>query len=161
MKNRFLSVVLWRRALAKSAFSILFFTALLSVSPFGQPALMAQGVITGQITDAEGEPLPGAYIKVLQTGQVATANETGLYRVEGLEPGTYDLRFSFVGFKPELRTTRVKEGTAKTIMHVQLKEEVIQLKGLEVRANRVELLGTATTTVLRQKELMAADDARD
>ena len=122
---------------------------------------MAQGVITGQITDAEGEPLPGAYIKVLQTGQVATANETGLYRVEGLEPGTYDLRFSFVGFKPELRTTRVKEGTAKTIMHVQLKEEVIQLKGLEVRANRVELLGTATTTVLRQKELMAADDARD
>ncbi len=124
-------------------------------------ALPAQGVITGQLTDAGGDPLPGAHVKVLETGDLTIADETGLYRIEGLQPGTYHLRFSFVGFKPVVRTTVVKEGTSKTILHLQLKEEVIQLQGLEVRANRNVLMQICPSALVSSKKITDADDARD
>lgn len=96
----------------------------------------SQGTITGQITDKEGEPLPGATVLVLDTGKGVAANENGVYRVEGLAPGRYRLRFSYVGYENQFRETSVIEQTSKTLLHVQLTERVIEMDELIVSATR-------------------------
>ena len=59
------------------------------------------GFLTGQITDQQNAPLPGATITVTNTQtqevRTATADAQGRYRVE-LTPGRYTVRFSQTGF---------------------------------------------------------------
>ncbi len=121
----------------------------------------AQGLITGQITDIKGEPLPGAHVEIPAEGKVSIANEKGVYRIEKLEPGTYELLFSYVGYQTEKRTTRVVEGTAKTILHVQMQEQIISLNALEVRALRPSQEAPFTSETLNKKQLSKADNGRD
>ena len=63
--------------------------------------VLTKGTIGGTVTDAAGAAVPGA--KVVVTGQTgertATANESGIFRVENLEPGTYTVRVEQTGFK--------------------------------------------------------------
>ena len=99
-------------------------------------SLWSQGTITGQITDAAGESLPGATVLVLENGRGAAANDNGVYTIEGLAPGDYTLRFSYVGYENQVRKTQVVEGTWKTLMHVQLTELVIEIDELIVSATR-------------------------
>ncbi len=65
--------------------------------------LMPEGVITGQVTDAEGEPLEGVQImvmhseiangtrRVVPSGRGQATDEDGNFRVGGLAPGKYYL----------------------------------------------------------------------
>jgi protocatechuate 3,4-dioxygenase beta subunit len=68
-------------------------------------ALPRGGVIAGRITDELGEPAPGARVeaaefryirgqRVLVAARIATSNDTGEYRLGGLEPGPYQVRAS-------------------------------------------------------------------
>lgn len=75
---------------------------------FATTCLIAQttSAIHGRITDPQGLAVAGATITVSSPAlatRVATATDiTGSYRVGGLEPGVYDLRFEKLGFKPQL-----------------------------------------------------------
>ncbi len=54
--------------------------------------------IVGKITDAQGSPLPGASVWLLETRQGSVADEQGGFSIQLEAPGTYTLRISFVGF---------------------------------------------------------------
>ncbi len=56
-------------------------------------------VATGRISDAAGEPLPGAVARVKETGQGVAADLIGNYTLE-VEPGQ-TIEFSFVGMEPQ------------------------------------------------------------
>src|SRR5699024_8185646 len=61
--------------------------------------------VSGTVTDEEtGEPIPGAniYISELQTG--AATDAEGMYEITNIEPGTYSLTASYVGYE-EYETT--------------------------------------------------------
>lgn len=76
-------------------------------------AQSTQGEILGSVTDPAGALVPGAKVTVtnLERGfrRSATTNETGLYRVPHLEPGSYSVTIEHAGFKQFKRTPLLLE----------------------------------------------------
>lgn len=64
-------------------------------------AVAQTGTISGKLIDNDqnGEPLPFANIIIKGTSQGTTSDFDGLYTITNLEPGTYTLEFSFVGYE--------------------------------------------------------------
>jgi len=61
------------------------------------------GTISGTVTDAQnGETLPGANVSVVGTQRGTATNASGQYTIQNVQPGTYSLRASFVGFQPQV-----------------------------------------------------------
>jgi len=58
-----------------------------------------EGVITGRVVDAtNGEPMTRATVRLLNTPKGAVTNTSGTYTLIGVKPGTYSLKFSYVGY---------------------------------------------------------------
>ncbi|MCB0714278.1 MAG: carboxypeptidase regulatory-like domain-containing protein [Ignavibacteriae bacterium] len=57
-------------------------------------ALQAQSTCTlqGAVLDSNGEPIPGATVLVLGTSRGASTNADGKYVIQGLMPGSYQIR---------------------------------------------------------------------
>jgi Carboxypeptidase regulatory-like domain len=66
--------------------------------------VQTKGMVGGTVTDISGAAIPGARIVVTgQTGERSgTTNESGIFRIENLEPGTYTVRVEQTGFKSAL-----------------------------------------------------------
>ena len=63
------------------------------------PALAQTGTLAGLVLDGDyAEPLPGANVLITELGTGAATGLDGTYRVAGLAPGAYTVRYSFVGF---------------------------------------------------------------
>lgn len=88
------------------------------------------GHVTGRVMDSNKQVLPGAsiYIENLHTGVVSDIN--GFYMLPNLDPGTYKLKISYVGYEPREITLEVPEDRTK-VMDFILKDGV-ELKGVEV-----------------------------
>ncbi|MFM1931533.1 MAG: hypothetical protein RL226_836 [Bacteroidota bacterium] len=78
------------------------------------PAVFAQagsGTLKGKVTDAEtGEPLPFVNVVVFLNGNQITGANTdfdGEFTIKPIDPGTYDVMYSFVGYNTK-RVTGVK-----------------------------------------------------
>ena len=82
-----------------------FFPALIFCLSLSLPALaqLSTGTITGTVVDPQGAPIAGVKVRVVETNTNFQANsETnsdGLYRIQSLQPGTYDVTFEASGFK--------------------------------------------------------------
>lgn len=59
------------------------------------------GSIAGKLTDREmnGEPLPFANVTIKGTSKGTTSDYDGLYVLDKIEPGTYTVVFSFIGYE--------------------------------------------------------------
>jgi len=88
-----------------SLYLILF---LFGTSVFGQ----ATGSIVGKLIDREmnDEPLPFANVLIKGTAKGTTSDFDGLYELSGLEPGTYTIVYSFLGYETVERTVTVEAG---------------------------------------------------
>ena len=88
--------------------------------------VVKQGTIRGRIIDTSKQTLPGAsiYIENLKTG--VTSDVNGFYTFANLNPGTYTVKVSYVGYAPvEIKIT-IPEG--KT-----LERDVILNEGVELQ----------------------------
>ena len=76
-----------------------------------------QGTITGTITDgATGQPLPGVNVLVEGTDLGAATGPKGIYEITGVEPGTYAVTASFIGYGDETEEgVEVQEGQTTTV----------------------------------------------
>ncbi|MCP9234973.1 TonB-dependent receptor [Lewinella sp. JB7] len=85
------------------------FFLLMSVTGFGQSAS-----VTGQVTTEDGQALPGAAVGVagVSTGTFTDAN--GTYALS-LDPGTYQLRATFVGYALLERELTLSAGQTVTL----------------------------------------------
>ena len=64
---------------------------------------LAQGTLTGTVRDQSGGVLPGVTVDasspaLIEKVRTAVTDETGQYRITGLNPGTYSLTFRLTGF---------------------------------------------------------------
>lgn len=85
-----------------------------------------QGTIRGRVIDATKQTLPGAsiYIEKLHTG--VTSDVNGFYTFSNLDPGTYTVKVSYVGYSPvELKIT-IPAGRT-------LEKDVVLNEGLELQ----------------------------
>ena len=58
------------------------------------------GTIEGTIVNPQGEALPGVQVVLQGTMQGTTTDAEGQYTIPDVEPGTYTVRATFVGFAP-------------------------------------------------------------
>ncbi len=94
-----------------------FFLSLLLIAAV-QLSAQETGSIAGTITDKEvnNEPLPFANILIKGTTKGTTSDFDGLYEIADLEPGTYIVAYSFVGYETvEIPDIAVEAGKVTTI----------------------------------------------
>jgi hypothetical protein len=78
------------------------------------PAASPAGTLAGRITDAQGEPLAGAWVLVAHRSGVTWHQRTdaaGQYRLEGIAPGTYRPVVGAPGFE----SARFGQGWGQTV----------------------------------------------
>ena len=88
--------------------------------------IVKQGTVRGRIIDVTKQTLPGAsiYIEKLHTG--VTSDVNGFYTFPNLDPGTYTVKVSYVGYSPvELKIT-IPAGRT-------LEKDVILNEGVELQ----------------------------
>ena len=91
---------------------------------------IAPGVVTGRVVDADRQSLPGASVTIegLNTGVVSDIN--GYYTFPNLKPGTYMVRVSYVGYRPQV-IKLVVTGDKPKVQDFVLKDGA-ELAGVEV-----------------------------
>ncbi|MDO4163284.1 MAG: TonB-dependent receptor [Bacteroides sp.] len=107
-------------------FLILFASASNAMMADEKANVVRQGTVRGRIVDASKQTLPGAsiYIEKLHAG--VTSDVNGFYTFTNLDPGTYTVKVSYVGYSPvELKIT-IPEG--KT-----LEKDVVLQEGVELQ----------------------------
>jgi len=116
-----------------------FFGAALLFSVMAAGVVSAQekapGSIFGTVTDrVTSAPLFGASVNIVGTQKGGIVNERGEYRIEGVEPGTHNLRFSMIGYQTFIRTNvAVSPGRAVEV-HIRLEQAPVEVEGVTVRA---------------------------
>jgi TonB-dependent receptor len=98
---------------------------------------MAQetGAIAGVVVDGEsGDPLPGANVSIQGTTTGTATDLNGRYRIAGLEPGSYDVVFSFIGFQQKTVTGVEVEAGQTAKIDLTLNPETEQLDEVIVTA---------------------------
>ena len=98
-------------------------------------ALFGQGTISGSVSDADGNALPGAHVVVEGTTLGAAATLSGGYSIN-VPDGSYTVTASVVGYKSSSATVRVSGSNASA--NFTLESASVALGGVEVLAERVD-----------------------
>ncbi|MFC5408908.1 SusC/RagA family TonB-linked outer membrane protein [Larkinella bovis] len=100
--------------------------------------------LTGRVTDANGQSLPGVTVVIVGTTLGSASDENGTYSFGvSLPAGTYALNFSFIGYAPFRQAITL--GSQPTVTtNASLKEDVMNLD---------EVVATGSTTQTSRREL--------
>lgn len=138
---------------------LLFFVLL-----FGASAAMAQqstSTLEGRVTDANtGEGLVFASVTLYKTGETTpvtggTSDIEGNYSLPNIEPGTYDVEFSFIGYTSQKQTGVLLYAGQVIRLNAKLSEGVQIDSIVEIIAYTVPLISQDQTTT--GKTITSAD----
>jgi outer membrane receptor protein involved in Fe transport len=117
------------------------------------------GRIKGTVTDSKtGEPLSGVSVQIEGTTMGAKTNFDGDYMIISVQPGTYDLLFTSIGYK-STKMTGVRVNSDQTSeRNLQLTQSVVDMGVTEVRGTKkgIDFLETQSVTIKTQKEIISA-----
>ncbi len=94
---------------------------------------VAQRTISGNVSDSQGQGMPGVNVIVKGTSAGTTSDATGKYNISVTEDGAVILVFSFIGYS----TQEVDAGT-RTTVDVTMAEDVRELNEVVVTALGIE-----------------------
>ncbi|WP_242928346.1 SusC/RagA family TonB-linked outer membrane protein [Pontibacter vulgaris] len=123
--------------------------ALLSQPVFAQTT---RYTVSGTVTDARTKsPLPGVVVKFQNSNTATATDASGKYNLSAnLAAGTYQLTFSYIGFKPATKSV-VLGASATVTVDAQISEDVVGLDEVVVTGTSVatskKQLGNAISTV--------------
>lgn len=118
------------------------------------------GSIVGKLTDKEmnNEPLAFANVLIKGTTKGTTSDFDGLYEIANLEPGTYIVQFSFLGYKTvEIPNVEVVAGKVTTVNVPMSAEEGVALD--EVVITTVARKDSETALLLDQKKAVVIKES--
>jgi outer membrane receptor protein involved in Fe transport len=129
---------------------------------FSASAALAQagaGSIKGVIKDSKtGEPIPFANVVVelggIQIGS-GQSNFDGEYIVKPVDPGSYVVKTSYVGYKPVATTGVIVSSGKITTVDVKLESSVVEIKTYEVIAYDVPLIDDYQGKTVTKEEIYA------
>lgn len=123
----------------KKLLCLLFIGMFLFASEFGR--------ISGRVVDAEtSEPLIGADVIVEGTELGAATDANGEFTVLYVPAGTYRVVASYISYNPFTYSNVVVNSDQTTQLNFRLPPTVIQVTGVEVRAERPLIVRTETST---------------
>ncbi len=132
-------------------YTILF--ALLGVNPVYAGET---GKIAGRVTDAAtGEPLPGVNVVIVGTTQGAVTDADGYYAIIKVDPGTYSVQASIIGYaRTTVQEVRVQIDRT-TDVDFSMQEETLQAGEVVVVAERevIQIDRTTTTSYVDSEQL--------
>lgn len=101
---------------------------------FPQPvAEQGKGRIVGSVVDfVTRQPLIGANVLIIGTTIGAATDINGNFRIENLDPNTYQLRASVIGYEPQTKTDVVVSPGRLTQVAFTLSAQIIEFEGVEV-----------------------------
>lgn len=112
------------------------------------------GSISGTIVDSEsGETLIGANVVIHGTSIGSTTDLAGRYSINGVEPGSHDLVFSYIGYTSKTVTGVDVEAGKTTRVELALAPEAIGLEEVVVEARALE---NTEAALLKQRQKAAA-----
>lgn len=114
----------------KRSFYLLTVLLLLIASP---SLALQSGTLRGIVTDAvTSEPLPGANVVIqdIDPPRGTATNKDGKFEIKNIPLGRHDIKVSFLGYKPVIRTGVMVSSGKEVVLHVQLEQQVF--KGGEV-----------------------------
>lgn len=130
---------------------------LLALATVQVSSAQTTGKIAGRVVDAGGEPLPGVNVLVFGTPRGSSTDIDGRYFILNVDPGTYTLVSSFIGFQ----TQRI-EGVQVTVdrtteVNFTLVEEAIGLEEVTITADRalVEKDRTSASAKVSGEQILA------
>ncbi len=85
---------------------------LLAAPAFAQPA---SAVLSGTVTDAAGDPLPGAHVFLAQTQRGTTTDAAGRYRLGSVPLGAHRLVASVIGFETAAEDLVLRKAGPRTV----------------------------------------------
>jgi len=111
------------------------FTLLAFLSLFNL-AFAQTGTITGLVKDAEtGESLPFCNVFINNTTISTVTDIDGKFVLSGLEPGSLEVGFSFMGYVAETRKVTLNAGGSLTV-NLSMKPFETELSDVEIKASR-------------------------
>ncbi|MGD8426246.1 MAG: carboxypeptidase-like regulatory domain-containing protein [Balneolaceae bacterium] len=112
-----------------------FFVPLLFVALLLSEAASGQITVKGQVKDQHaGKPLPGVNVYLAGTTFGQSTDSGGKYEISLSEAGRYNLVFSFVGYKKQVRLVELNPHSS-VIFNIEMKKKVEQLEEIHVIAS--------------------------
>jgi TonB-dependent receptor len=112
------------RTLSSRVFFLLCF-CLLGTLVFAQSG---KGSLRGRVADSADAVLQGAQVELLPSAGTVTTNEQGEFTITNLNPGTYTVMISYVGFEPftqEVTITAGKNTQLKAVIKIRSKNDEV------------------------------------
>jgi hypothetical protein len=140
---------------------------ILTVSFFTARAQQVTQTIRGTVIDYDSRmPLPGANVVVLSTGQGATSNAEGLFRIENVPVGRVTLQASFMGYEDKTLANIVVNSATEVVLNIELTEalnsldEVVVTDGTSkaMPINEMAIVSARTFSVDEAKRYAGAID---
>lgn len=118
------------------------------------------GEIAGEVTEADGQALPGVNVVVQGTNMGAATDSEGIYRISDVPAGTYSVRATFVGYRAAVEEEVVVEAGETTTVDIVMQRQQQQVDELVVVAygerERGELTGSIGSVETEEIEAAAA-----
>ena len=125
------------------------------------------GKLTGKITDkASGDPLPGVNIILQGTYYGAATDIEGRFKISKINPGTYTVKISLIGYKT-MKYTGIKITSGRTTeLNVKLQETVLTMGQDVVVVGKKALVDVEETQSKRsvsrdEIEMAVVEDVKD
>ncbi len=122
---------------------------ILAFVAFGFDAVSNAQKISGTVTDTYGNPLSfsSVYVEELQKGTSVDFN--GKYEIAISQIGTYNITFSYIGYKSEKRTISLIKSSQVEILNIQLQEESSYIEEVIVTGYAVDRRRDLTGTIVK------------
>jgi hypothetical protein len=107
----------------------------LVIFPLNANQIKTTGRIRGQVLDESTQsPLPIANIMIEKTQLGAAADMEGVYIIENVPPGIYNLRFTMMGYETRMINNVVVNPGRTTWQEIELKQTILKTDGITVTA---------------------------
>ena len=117
---------------------ILLLSVFLLIAAFGANAQQNGASVNGYVRDANtGETLISANVALLENNRGASTNTLGYFTIPGIQPGTYTLACSYIGFELYRQEITLEPGQNLRI-DIELQPEVFQGEEIRIEATAEE-----------------------
>lgn len=103
------------------------------------PAKADPGNIGGKVLDKRNlQPLAGANVVVQGTERGAATDNEGLFIITGLEPGSYNVEFYYLGYATQKKANVIVNPKRTTVIEVAMEESYVEGEVIEVSGSFFE-----------------------